>query len=144
MTQFYKTNSSSHPDHTLIKRCFVLESSNFSGNRNSLIRSSALRLHRATTHANGDLAIDRILGVYEQIQKESPRKDPRFRIEHCTLLTDTLIRRMRALGVIPAPFSCYVYFHGDVMHFYGEERTQHMFPMRSFLNAGLTHHSRKM
>jgi predicted amidohydrolase YtcJ len=89
------------------------------------------------THANGDLAIDRILGVYEQIQKELPKRDPRFRIEHCTLLTDTLIQRMRALRVIPAPFSCYVYFHGDVMHFYGQERTQHMFPMRSFLDAGL-------
>jgi predicted amidohydrolase YtcJ len=89
------------------------------------------------THANGDLAIDRILGVYEQIQKEVPKKDPRFRIEHCTLLTDALIQRMRALRVIPAPFSCYIYFHGDVMHFYGQERTQHMFPMRSFLDAGL-------
>jgi predicted amidohydrolase YtcJ len=89
------------------------------------------------THANGDLAIDHILGVYEQIQKELPRKDPRFRIEHCTLLTDALIQRMKVLQVIPAPFSCYVYFHGDVMHFYGQERTQHMFPMRSFLNAGL-------
>jgi hypothetical protein len=89
------------------------------------------------THANGDLAIDRILGVYEQIHKEVPKRDPRFRIEHCTLLTDSLIQRMRTLQVIPAPFSCYVYFHGDVMHFYGVERTQHMFPMRSFLDAGL-------
>ncbi len=89
------------------------------------------------THANGDLAIDRVLGVYEQIQKELPKRDPRFRIEHCTLLTDTLIQRMRDLRVIPAPFSCYVYFHGDVMHFYGQERTRHMFPMRSFLDAGL-------
>jgi predicted amidohydrolase YtcJ len=89
------------------------------------------------THANGDLAIDEILGVYEQVQQEKPRRDPRFRIEHCTLLNDSLIRRMAALKVIPAPFSCYVYFHGDVMHFYGEERTRHMFPMRSFLDAGL-------
>ena len=89
------------------------------------------------THANGDLAIDRILGVYEQIHRELPRKDPRFRVEHCTLLTDALIHRMQALQVIPAPFSSYVYFHGDVMHFYGQERTQHMFPMRSFLDAGL-------
>jgi predicted amidohydrolase YtcJ len=89
------------------------------------------------THANGDLAIDRILGVYEQIQKELPKKDPRFRIEHCTLLTDSLIQRMRALAVVPAPFSCYVYFHGDVMHYYGQERTRHMFAMRSFLDAGL-------
>ena len=89
------------------------------------------------THANGDLAIDRILSVYERIQKELPKKDPRFRIEHCTLATEPLIQRMHALQVIPAPFSCYVYFHGDVMHFYGQERTKNMFPMRSFLDAGL-------
>jgi predicted amidohydrolase YtcJ len=89
------------------------------------------------THANGDLAIEEILGVYEQVQQENPRPDPRFRIEHCTLLNDSLIRRMSKLKAIPAPFSCYVYFHGDVMHFYGEERTKNMFPMRSFLDAGL-------
>ena len=89
------------------------------------------------THANGDLAIDEILGVYEQVQRENPRRDPRFRIEHCTLLNESLIQRMSRLKVIPAPFSCYVYFHGDVMHFYGEERTKSMFPMRSFLDAGL-------
>jgi predicted amidohydrolase YtcJ len=89
------------------------------------------------THANGDLAIDEILGVYEQVQREMPRRDPRYRIEHCTLLNPSLIQRMRALNVIPAPFSCYVYFHGDVMHFYGEERLTHMFPMRGFLDAGL-------
>jgi predicted amidohydrolase YtcJ len=89
------------------------------------------------THANGDLAIDEILGVYEQVQQENPRPDPRFRIEHCTLLNDSLIQRMSRLKVIPAPFSCYVYFHGDVMHFYGEDRTTHMFPMRSFLDAEL-------
>lgn len=100
-------------------------------------RKAHLAGWQLATHANGDLAIDRVLGVYEQIQKELPKKDSRFRIEHCTLLTDALIQRMRALKVIPAPFSCYVYFHGDVMHFYGQERTQHMFPMRSFLDAGL-------
>lgn len=102
---------------------------------------TARRAHAAhwqlATHANGDLAIDEILGIYEQVQRENPRPDPRFRVEHCTLLNASLIKRMAALKVIPAPFSCYVYFHGDVMHFYGEERTRNMFPMRSFLDAGL-------
>lgn len=89
------------------------------------------------THANGDLAIDEVLGVYEQIQREMPRPDARYRIEHCTLINDSLIQRMKALNVIPVPFSCYVYFHGDVMHFYGEERLKHMFAMRTFIDAGL-------
>jgi predicted amidohydrolase YtcJ len=92
---------------------------------------------QVATHANGDLAIDEILDVYEQVQREMPRRDPRFRIEHCTLPTDSAIQRMRALGAIPIPFSAYVYFHGDVMHFYGEKRTERMFPMRAYLDAGL-------
>ena len=89
------------------------------------------------THANGDVAIDEVLSVYERLQTEIPRRDPRFRIEHCTLVTPSLVERMRALGVIPVPFSCYVYFHGDVMHFYGDERLGRMFAMRSLLDAGL-------
>lgn len=89
------------------------------------------------THANGDVAIDRTLRVYERIQQELPRKDPRYRIEHCTLISDSLVQRMKALGAVPVPFSCYVYFHGEKMHFYGQDRLQHMFAMRSFLDVGL-------
>jgi predicted amidohydrolase YtcJ len=89
------------------------------------------------THANGDLAIDRILGVYEQVQRDNPRRDARFRIEHCTLLNDSLVARMKALRALPIPFSCYVYFHGDILHYYGEPRAEHMFPMRTFIDAGL-------
>ena len=92
---------------------------------------------QVATHANGDLAIDEILGIYEQVHQEVPRRDPRFRIEHCTLINEASIARMRSLGVIPVPFSCYVYFHGDVMHFYGEERLKQMFAMRTFLDAEL-------
>jgi predicted amidohydrolase YtcJ len=47
------------------------------------------------------------------------------------------VQRMRELHVIPVPFSGYVYYHGEKMHFYGRERLQHMFAMRSFLDAGL-------
>ncbi len=89
------------------------------------------------THANGDVAIDTILGVYEQLQRESPRWDPRLRIEHCTLVTPELIRRIKAAGVIPLPFAGYVFFHGEKMRFYGEERLRHMFAMRDFIDAGI-------
>lgn len=89
------------------------------------------------THANGDVAIERVLNVYERIQRELPRKDPRNRIEHCTLMNDSLVQRMRELHVVPVPFSGYVYYHGEKMHFYGPDRLRHMFAMRSFLDAGL-------
>lgn len=89
------------------------------------------------THANGDVTIERVLGVYERINREIPRKDPRFRIEHCTLINDSIISRMRALNVIPTPFSTYVYYHGEKMQYYGEQRLKHMFALRTFLDAGL-------
>jgi predicted amidohydrolase YtcJ len=89
------------------------------------------------THANGDAAIERILNVYERLDRELPRKDPRFRIEHCTLINDSIIRRMKALKVIPTPFSTYVYYHGEKMQYYGKERLEHMFALRAFLDAGL-------
>ena len=88
-------------------------------------------------HANGDVAIDQVLRVYERLQRELPRRDPRFRIEHCTVVNDALVERIRALGVIPTPFSTYVYYHGEKMIHYGPERLNHMFAVRSFLDAGV-------
>ncbi len=88
-------------------------------------------------HANGDVGIGMVLDLYERLQREQPRRDPRYRIEHCTVINDTLVRRMKALGVIPTPFSTYVYFHGEKMPEFGEERLNSMFALRSFLDAGI-------
>ncbi|MCB1020229.1 MAG: amidohydrolase [Acidobacteria bacterium] len=89
------------------------------------------------THANGDVAVDITLSVYERLQSERPRRDPRFRLEHCTVVNPQLIERMRKLGAIPNPFSTYVYYHGEKMRHYGEERLERMFAVRSFLDAGI-------
>ena len=88
-------------------------------------------------HANGDVGVGIVLDLYERLQRERPRRDPRFRIEHCTVINDELVRRMKALDVIPTPFSTYVYFHGEKMVEYGEERLNSMFALRSFLDAGI-------
>lgn len=89
------------------------------------------------THANGDVAIDITLRVYERLQKEMPRRDPRYRFEHCTVVNDGLVQRIKALGAIPTPFSTYVYYHGEKMKEYGPERVNHMFALRSFIDAGI-------
>jgi len=89
------------------------------------------------THANGDEAIDIVLRVYERLQRGHPRRDPRFRLEHGTVVNDDLVRRIKALGAIPTPFSTYVYWHGEKMKEYGPERLDRMFALRSFLDAGI-------
>ncbi|HLY18279.1 MAG TPA: amidohydrolase [Bryobacteraceae bacterium] len=89
------------------------------------------------THANGDAAIDMMLRIYERLQRELPSPDPRYRLEHCTVVNPSLIARIRALGAIPTPFSTYVYYHGEKMREYGPERLNWMFAVRSFLDAGI-------
>jgi predicted amidohydrolase YtcJ len=103
----------------------------------AVARKAHLAGWQVGTHANGDVAIDTVLGIYEQLQREAPRRDARWRIEHCTVVNDGLVARMKVLGAIPIPFAGYVYFHAEKMHFYGEQRLKHMFAMRDFLDAGI-------
>jgi hypothetical protein len=88
-------------------------------------------------HGNGDRALEGVLDLFERLQRENPRRDPRFRIEHCTMVTPQIVRRIKAVGAIPVTFGGYVYFHSGVLHYYGEERLKRMFAMRSFLDAGV-------
>lgn len=89
-------------------------------------------------HGNGDVGIGQVLDLFERLQREQPRPDPRFRIEHCTVLDDSLIRRIKATAALPILFGGYVYFHGGVMDFYGPERLKTMFALRSLIDAGVT------
>ena len=88
-------------------------------------------------HANVDVAIDIALRVYERLARSHPRPDPRFCLEHCTVIDDRLVERIRRLGATPNPFSTYVYFHGEKLSEYGADRLERMFAVRSFLDAGV-------
>ena len=105
------------------------------------IESQVMEMHQAgyqvCIHANGDATIDAVLTAYEKAQAMFPRKDPRHRIEHCTLVNPDLLRRMKALGCIATPFCTYVYYHGEKMAFYGDHRLEWMFAQRSFLDHGI-------
>ena len=88
-------------------------------------------------HANGDSAIEMVLDAYEKAQAAYPREDPRHRIEHCTVVNPDILRRIKALGCVATPFCTYVYYHGEKMRFFGEERLKWMFAQRSFLDYGI-------
>jgi predicted amidohydrolase YtcJ len=99
------------------------------------------RVHRAgiqaNCHANGDVAIDMTLTAFERAQKLFPRTDARPKITHCTLLNDDLVRRIKALGVVPALFTTYAYYNSDKFPYYGEEMMKHCMAFRSLLDAGV-------
>ena len=88
-------------------------------------------------HANGDVTIDMVLNAYERVQREWPRADARHRIERCSLVNPSLLRRIADGGFIPAPFYTYAHYHGEKWVEYGEEKMEWMFAHRSFLDYGI-------
>ncbi|MEA3247880.1 MAG: amidohydrolase [Gemmatimonadota bacterium] len=99
------------------------------------------RVHRAgiqvNCHANGDVAIDMYLTAFERAQQAFPVQDARPKITHCTLINDDLIRRMKALGAVPAMFTTYAYYNTDKFPFYGEELMKRSMAYRTMLDAGI-------
>ena len=99
------------------------------------------RVHRAgiqvNCHANGDVAIDMFLTAVERVQKLFPRADARPKITHCTLINDSLVKRIKALDAIPVLFTSYAYYNSDKFVFYGEELMKRAMAYRSLLDAGV-------
>jgi predicted amidohydrolase YtcJ len=100
------------------------------------------RVHHAgiqvNCHANGDVAIDMVMTAFERAQKLFPRADARPKITHCTLVNDNLVRRMKAAGALPAPFTSYAYYNADKFHFYGEDLMKRSMAYRTLFDAGIT------
>jgi predicted amidohydrolase YtcJ len=99
------------------------------------------RVHRAgiqvNCHANGDVAIDMMLKAVERAQQVFPRPDARPKITHCTLINDDLVRRIKALGAVPAMFTTYAFYNPDKFKFYGEELIKRCMAYRTLLDAGV-------
>jgi predicted amidohydrolase YtcJ len=99
------------------------------------------RVHRAgiqlNCHANGDVAIDHVLTAYERALKLVPQSDARPKITHCTLITNDLVRRIKAINAVPALFTSYAYYNPDKFHFYGEELMKRCMAYRTLLDAGI-------
>jgi predicted amidohydrolase YtcJ len=92
---------------------------------------------RIGIHANGDVTIDMVLKSYERVLANWKGENPRFRIEHCSLVNPDLLKRIKATGVVPTPFYTYAYYHGEKWHNYGHEKMEWMFAHKSFLDYGI-------
>ncbi len=100
-----------------------------------------LRMYQAgmqvNCHANGDVAIAAVMTALERAQQAHPVTDMRPQITHCTLIDDDLLRRIKAIGAVPAPFTSYAYYNSDKFHFYGEALMRRCMAYRSFIDAGI-------
>ena len=88
-------------------------------------------------HANGDVTIGMALTAFERALAKLPVKDLRPKITHCTLVNDSLLKRMAAIGAVPAPFTSYAYYNSDKFGFYGADKMANAMAFRSFLDHGI-------
>ena len=91
---------------------------------------------QTATHANGDREIDMVLTAIERAQANNPRPDPRHRIEHASIMNQSLLERSKKADVILV-FHSYMWEHGDKMEPYGEERLQMMHAYRTAIDMGI-------
>jgi len=89
---------------------------------------------RIGIHANGDVTIDMVLNAYERALAGWEGQNPRFRLEHCSLVNPGLLERIKNTGSVPTPFYTYAHFHGNKWLNYGPEKMQWMFAHKSFLD----------
>ena len=82
-------------------------------------------------------AIDSFLTAMERAQKLHPRADARPKITHCTLITPDLVKRIKALGAVPAMFTTYAYYNPDKFVYYGEDLMKRCMAYRDMLDAGV-------
>ncbi|WP_026533649.1 amidohydrolase [Arthrobacter sp. H14] len=93
---------------------------------------------RAAIHANGDLAISKVLDVIESLQQDAPGTGTNHRIEHCSIVDGGIIDRIKASGVTPVPFGAFVHFYGHQINaYYGQDRAQMTCAHKSMLDAGI-------
>ena len=99
------------------------------------------RVHRAgiqvNCHANGDVAIDMYLTAVERALTLVPRANARPKITHCTQINPELVRRIKAVGAVPALFTTYAYYNPDKFVYYGEEMMKNCMAYRSLIDAGI-------
>lgn len=90
-------------------------------------------------HANGDAAIDVVLDAYERGTNGEGGHALRHRIEHCSILHDDQIARMKALGISPSFLIGHVHYWGRAFRdrLLGPERADRLDPCRSALAGGL-------
>ena len=88
-------------------------------------------------HANGDRAIRTLLTAHEKA-RAAGAPSRRHRIEHCSLVDEQIVRRIRDLDMVAVPFGSYPRFHGDkLVGYFGHERLERMFAHRTLLDAGI-------
>lgn len=104
---------------------------------NAIFEKAHLAGYQLTAHAVGDLAVNQAIEAIEHALSVSPKADHRARIEHCALIDDSILKKLKELNIIPISNPGFITINGgDYKRFYGE-RTEMMFSNKSYIETGI-------
>lgn len=107
------------------------------GNMKKLVAAADASHLQVTVHAIGDKANNEMLNIYEEVARENPKWDRRFRIEHAQHLLASDIPRFGKLGVIAAMQPYHTIDDGRwAEKRIGAERCKTTYAFRSLLSSG--------
>ena len=101
-----------------------------------------LEIHRsgmqAILHAIEETTIEAACTAIEHALRKLPRPDPRHRIEHCSVCTPSLARRLASLGIRVVTQPSFIYYNGDrYLRTVPNHQLNHLYPIATLRKNGV-------
>jgi predicted amidohydrolase YtcJ len=93
---------------------------------------------QVTSHAVGDKGVSMIVRALGKAMQLYPKPNARHRIEHCAMVNEELLSKVKRFGIVPISNPVFLYEFGDgYVENYGEESANRMFTCKSFIDRGI-------
>jgi hypothetical protein len=106
------------------------------------LNEKALEIHRAgfqvAIHAIDENAVESAWFAIKSALDKMPRLDHRHRIEHCSVCSPALSRRIAALGIIVVTQPSFIFYNGDrYVETVPVEQLEKLYPIGSLFKSGI-------
>jgi predicted amidohydrolase YtcJ len=89
-------------------------------------------------HAVEEKTVESACDAIEYALQKAPRSDHRHRIEHCSVCTPTMAKRIASLGIIGVTQPSFIYYHGErYLTTVPESNLTHIYPIATLMKNGV-------
>ncbi|MBC8463369.1 MAG: amidohydrolase family protein, partial [Deltaproteobacteria bacterium] len=109
----------------------------------SELNTLVLEIHRAglqaAIHAIEEPAVESACNAIEFALQKVPKPDHRHRIEHCSICSPSLAKRIASSGIMVVTQPPFIYYNGDrYLETVSNHQQQHLYPIGTLLKKGVT------
>jgi predicted amidohydrolase YtcJ len=101
-----------------------------------------LKIHQAglqvAIHAIGETAVESACLAIEHALEKAPKLDHRHRIEHCSVSSPSLAKRLAISGIMVVTQPAFIYYNGDrYLKTVSNHEIQHLYPIGTLVKNGV-------